>query len=905
LTTTAVTLVVKTLGTNKLDRLDKSLRGVDNNYQKVAGSSAKAENGIRKTGKASAVAAKGVGALSLAFKQLLPALGAAAFVGKFFQGFGEADNARAKVASLGVDVDALERRLRRVASESGNLASTTQLLGASYDVASAGFGNAADNAKILEASLKGAVGGISEIGIVSDAVTSVLNAYGKSADEAGKLIDGFIQTQNDGKIVVDQYASQIGRLAPIGAAAGVGIEELNAAISAITAQGVPIEATFAGLRQGIASILKPSDEAQKLAAKLGIEFNAAALEAKGFGGVLADVQQKTGGSTEKLTQLFGSVEALTALLPLTNDNLEQYNKNLDNQTEKSGQADDATKKLGGTVTSQITKIINGIGDLARSLDKVLGPALQAILQKVNDIINRFTTLISLINDKNIGTATQDIFKGNLAISAGADLQGIDNLRSAIKNLDPAFVKSEETAKQYEDTLNRVSTALARVTQKGANNLAPDVLSGATALSNVLDDLRGQLRDVRAKGFTSPDPVVSAKDAGIKVGDIVGGDDDNGNAAKATKERVRSIQDLLGFDWDQALGLEEAKRQLFLTQQQTDALAEGNTELYKQLEAAREYVRPLLEIEALENAIVKTQKKLTEFAGDEVATLKLKNQLTEFQNRLLERQATIEDKRAREQNKSLSDDLKAAQAFGEKVQGVKALNKELTAGEQLLNSAYTTVTNNLTSGIQGVIEGTQKWSDILSDILGQLGQLALQFAFKSLGTAIGVSGFANGGRPQPNKLSIVGERGPELFVPDTTGTVIPNDAFAESAAALLSRSDGPDASSDGDVIADADDAFRSNGEALEVSKYFSQNSQSISNNASYMRQMSESQSQQIAMNTMLEDTIRVQVDTVNVGGLDVVTTEQFAEGMQKTAKQARAQVFSDMKNKPSVRRKVGM
>ena len=34
-------------------------------------------------------------------------------------------------------------------------------------------------------------------------------------------------------------------------------------------------------------------------------------------------------------------------------------------------------------------------------------------------------------------------------------------------------------------------------------------------------------------------------------------------------------------------------------------------------------------------------------------------------------------------------------------------------------------------------------------------------------------FANGGRPSVGKPSIVGERGPELFVPNSAGTIIPN------------------------------------------------------------------------------------------------------------------------------------
>lgn len=46
-------------------------------------------------------------------------------------------------------------------------------------------------------------------------------------------------------------------------------------------------------------------------------------------------------------------------------------------------------------------------------------------------------------------------------------------------------------------------------------------------------------------------------------------------------------------------------------------------------------------------------------------------------------------------------------------------------------------------------------------------------FKSLPT------FAIGGRPNPGEMSIVGENGPELFVPDGSGTVIPNGALDSS------------------------------------------------------------------------------------------------------------------------------
>ena len=48
-----------------------------------------------------------------------------------------------------------------------------------------------------------------------------------------------------------------------------------------------------------------------------------------------------------------------------------------------------------------------------------------------------------------------------------------------------------------------------------------------------------------------------------------------------------------------------------------------------------------------------------------------------------------------------------------------------------------------------------------------------------GNTFPMGSFANGGRPPVGRASIVGERGPELFVPDRAGTIIPNHAMGSS------------------------------------------------------------------------------------------------------------------------------
>jgi lambda family phage tail tape measure protein len=66
-------------------------------------------------------------------------------------------------------------------------------------------------------------------------------------------------------------------------------------------------------------------------------------------------------------------------------------------------------------------------------------------------------------------------------------------------------------------------------------------------------------------------------------------------------------------------------------------------------------------------------------------------------------------------------------------------------------------------------------------------LGAMFGMPSLGGGNGVSGsgtgiqgfgssYADGGNPTPNTVNLVGERGPELFIPKTAGTIIPNHAL---------------------------------------------------------------------------------------------------------------------------------
>ena len=52
------------------------------------------------------------------------------------------------------------------------------------------------------------------------------------------------------------------------------------------------------------------------------------------------------------------------------------------------------------------------------------------------------------------------------------------------------------------------------------------------------------------------------------------------------------------------------------------------------------------------------------------------------------------------------------------------------------------------------------------------------ALKAAGTAFGIPGFAEGGNVKGGGPIMVGEKGPELFVPPSSGRIIPNNQLGQ-------------------------------------------------------------------------------------------------------------------------------
>ena len=120
----------------------------------------------------------------------------------------------------------------------------------------------------------------------------------------------------------------------------------------------------------------------------------------------------------------------------------------------------------------------------------------------------------------------------------------------------------------------------------------------------------------------------------------------------------------------------------------------------------------------------------------------------------------------------------------------AFNKAVDAGKNAkdkLKSFGESIGATFANAFQGLIDGSRQTKDVLRDLGMQLSSMAINWAFKalfgSIGSTLGGGGVflgklfggfrANGGPVSAGRAYVVGERGPELMVPSSAGSVISN------------------------------------------------------------------------------------------------------------------------------------
>lgn len=282
-----------------------------------------------------------------------------------------------------------------IAKQTGK--SATDISDALYEAISANV-KTEDSLKVTFAAANLAKTGFTDTATAVNVLTTIMNSYQMSAEEVVTISDKLLKVQDLGKTTVGEFGDSFGKVAGLAKEAGVSLDEILASVSTLTKVNGSASESITALKAAISNIIKPSAEASELAQKLGIKFNASALQSEGFAAFLENVQKKTHGNIETMAKLFGSVEALNSVLVLTGSGADSFSSDLNDIQNASGKTDESLKDLKGTGNNFKDSLVNLQTTLLQMGD-ALSPVINLLtgaLNVVSNIPKPILTLISIL-----------------------------------------------------------------------------------------------------------------------------------------------------------------------------------------------------------------------------------------------------------------------------------------------------------------------------------------------------------------------------------------------------------------------------------------------------------------------------------------------------------------------------
>lgn len=421
------------------------------------------------------------------------------------------------LAKVGTIADLGKLSIQKLGSQITDMSNTmgiaaTDIAEATYQAISAGQ-DTANAVEFAGQAAKLATAGFTSTTSAVDILTTALNAYGLSADQATHVSDVLLTTQNLGKTSVDELSSSMGKVIPLAAAYNVSVENLSSGLAVMTANGIATAEATTYTKSMLNELGDTGSSVGKiLQQQTGKSFAQLNAEGKSLGDVLQILYDSVGGDSTALAGLWSSVEAGTGALSLASGGADKFNGVLAQMVDSAGATDTAYQTMTDTFQHSMESLQTTAENLSIDLFEAMEPGLMEAANWGTDCLN---TLTSALNEGG-PAAMLDAASGILENLTAGVVQKIPGLASAATQVTTKLVQYltdhqdeifdagiqllEQLIIGITDNLPQLITAAAELIAKFSAALIshlPDLLNCGAALLTTLVD--GILRSIENLG----------------------------------------------------------------------------------------------------------------------------------------------------------------------------------------------------------------------------------------------------------------------------------------------------------------------------------------------------------------------------------------------------------------------
>ena len=307
----------------------------------------------------------------------------------------EFETAMAKVGTIADEsqkpLGDMRNEILALSSETGK--SVGELAEATYQAISASV--ATESAvDFVGTANKLAVGGFSDTTTAVDILTTAINAYGMSADDAAKISDVLITTQNLGKTSVAQLGASMGMVIPLAAAYNMNLEDLAASYALLTANGTQTAQATTYVKAALNELGSTSSVVgSTLKKQTGKTFAELMAEGNSLGDVLQVLADSVDGDTTAFNNMWSSSEAGVGMLSILNSGTSKYNSLVQAMEGSTGAATTAFEKMSETGEFAQQRFQNATENLKIAIGDELAPVLMELQQSGADAMEWATEFV--------------------------------------------------------------------------------------------------------------------------------------------------------------------------------------------------------------------------------------------------------------------------------------------------------------------------------------------------------------------------------------------------------------------------------------------------------------------------------------------------------------------------------